>query len=72
MEKLIGTVKWFNHIKGFGFIVNESGEDVFVHHHSIEGEGFKTLSVGQQVSYTQVRGEKGWQATDVSSVDSTD
>ena len=42
MEKSVGTVKWFNNAKGYGFIVNESGEDVFVHYRSIEGDGYKT------------------------------
>ena len=49
MEKSVGTVKWFDNAKGYGFIVNEAGEDVFVHYRSIEGDGYKTLAEGQQV-----------------------
>ena len=54
-----GTVKWFNDAKGFGFIERESGEDVFVHHSSIQSEGFRTLSDGQQVEFEVVQGKKG-------------
>jgi len=63
MEKSIGTVKWFD--KGYGFIVNDAGEDVFVHYRSIEGEGYKTLAEGQQVEYLQTKSDKGWQAAEV-------
>lgn len=66
MEKSIGTVKWFDNAKGYGFIVNEAGEDVFVHYRSIEGEGYKTLAEGQQVQYVQTKSDKGWQAAEVS------
>ena len=69
MEKSVGTVKWFDNAKGFGFIVNEDGEDVFVHYRSIEGDGYKTLAEGQQVEYIQTKSEKGWQAAEVSRVD---
>ena len=69
MDKSIGTVKWFDNAKGFGFIVNEAGEDVFVHYRSIEGEGFKTLAEGEQVEFVQSESEKGWQATEVKRVD---
>ena len=55
-----GTVKWFNDAKGFGFITPEDGsKDLFVHHSSIEGEGFKTLSEGQSVEFDVVQGTKG-------------
>ena len=55
-----GTVKWFNDAKGFGFITPEDGsKDLFVHHSSIEGEGFKTLSEGQSVEFDVVQGPKG-------------
>ena len=54
-----GTVKWFNDSKGFGFIVRENGEDVFVHHSAIQSEGFRTLSDGQQVEFEVVQGQKG-------------
>ena len=65
MEKLVGTVQWFNNAKGYGFIVNESGEDVFVHYRSIEGDGFKTLAEGERVEYVQTRGDKGLQGFEV-------
>ena len=60
-----GTVKWFNEAKGFGFIVRESGADVFVHVASIIAEGFKTLSEGDRVSFDVVEGPKGLQAKNV-------
>ena len=60
-----GTVKWFDNAKGFGFALNESGEDVFIHYRAILGEGYKTLSEGQQVSFVQVKSEKGWQGAEV-------
>ncbi len=58
-EREKGTVKWFNDSKGFGFIVRENGEDVFVHHSAIQSEGFRTLSDGQQVEFEVVQGQKG-------------
>ena len=60
-----GTVKWFNDQKGYGFIAPEEGEDVFVHHSSIQGEGFKTLREGEEVEFEITEGEKGKQATNV-------
>ena len=60
-----GQVKWFNDGKGYGFIEADSGHDVFVHHSAIQGEGFRTLSEGQRVSFTEERGAKGPQATNV-------
>jgi len=60
-----GTVKWFNDAKGYGFIHRESGQDVFVHHSSIQQSGFKSLSEGQTVEFTVAKGPKGLQAQDV-------
>ena len=61
-----GRVKWFNNEKGYGFAVNQAGEDVFIHYRSIFGdEQYKTLAQGQLISFTQVRSEKGWQAVEV-------
>jgi len=54
-----GTVKWFNASKGFGFIAQDGGDDVFVHHSAIQGEGYKTLDEGQRVSFDLVDGQKG-------------
>jgi len=48
MDKTVGTVKWFDNAKGYGFIVNDAGEDVFVHYRSIEGDGYKTLAEGRK------------------------
>jgi len=60
-----GTVKWFNDAKGYGFITQEDGTDVFVHHTAIQGTGFKTLSEGQAVTFDVTDGPKGLQATNV-------
>ena len=65
MARITGTVKWFNADKGFGFITPESGEDVFVHFRSIQGNGFKSLKEGQKVSFKLVKGQKGMQADEV-------
>ncbi len=61
----IGIVKWFNDAKGYGFITPENGTDVFVHHSSIQGEGFKTLAESQKVSFDITKGPKGDQASNV-------
>ena len=60
-----GTVKWFNNSKGYGFISQENGEDVFVHFQSIQAEGYKSLEEGQKVEFTIGQGQKGPQANDV-------
>jgi CspA family cold shock protein len=61
----VGTVKWFNEGKGFGFIESESGKDLFVHFSEIQGEGFKTLTEGQTVEFEEGTGQKGPCATKV-------
>jgi len=63
-----GKIKWFNESKGFGFIEQESGEDIFVHFSAITGEGFKTLSEGDAVEFDVVKGPKGLQAANVRKV----
>ena len=60
-----GTVKWFNDDKGYGFITRESGDDVFVHFSAIQGDGFKSLSEGQHVTFVVGGGERGLQAANV-------
>ena len=60
-----GTVKWFNESKGFGFIEQQSGPDVFAHFSAITGSGFKTLTEGQQVEFTITQGQKGPQAENI-------
>ena len=65
-SKNTGTVKWFNNDKGYGFAVNESGEDVFIHYRAIMGDQqYKTLAEGQRVEFVQVKSDKGWQGTEV-------
>jgi cold shock protein len=61
-------VKWFSNEKGFGFIAQEGGEDVFVHHTSIESDGYRTLSEGQRVEFDVVQGNKGLQASNVRAI----
>jgi len=63
-----GKVKWFNDAKGFGFIEQENGEDVFVHFSAIQGDGFKSLAEGQAVSFEVVNGPKGLQAANVNKI----
>ncbi len=63
-----GRVKWFNASKGFGFISREGGDDLFVHHSSISGEGFKTLQENEEVEFEVAPGKKGEQAVNVRKV----
>jgi CspA family cold shock protein len=60
-----GTVKWFNATKGYGFIMRENGEDVFVHYSAIQTDGYKTLAEGQRVEFTVMEGPKGLAASNV-------
>lgn len=64
----IGTVKWFNAAKGFGFITRENGEDIFVHFRSIQGKGHRSLGEGQRVAFEVTEGDKGPQAVEVSGI----
>lgn len=67
----IGTVKWFNNAKGYGFILSENGgEDLFVHYSSIRMDGYKTLKAGQKVNYDLLPGPKGLHATNITTLDS--
>jgi cold shock protein len=65
MDRINGTVKWFNDAKGFGFISREGGPDVFVHYSAVTSEGFKSLAEGDKVEFEIVQGEKGPQAANV-------
>jgi CspA family cold shock protein len=64
-ERIVGTVKWFNESKGFGFISRQGGEDVFVHFSAITAEGFRTLAEGQKVEFSIEQSPKGPQAVNV-------
>jgi CspA family cold shock protein len=64
-ERIVGTVKWFNATKGYGFIAREGGEDVFVHFSAIQMDGYKKLEEGQQVEFSIENGPKGLQAANV-------
>ena len=68
MSAVTGTVKWFNEAKGFGFIEQESGADVFAHFSAIQGSGFKTLTEGQNVSFNVTQGQKGLQAENIETI----
>jgi CspA family cold shock protein len=64
-ERILGTVKWFNGEKGYGFLAQENGPDVFVHYSAIQTEGYRTLTEGQQVEFSIEKGPKGLQAANV-------
>ena len=64
-ERVTGTVKWFNADKGYGFIEQEGGDDVFVHYSALQSDGFRTLEDGQRVEFTVERGPKCLQASNV-------
>jgi CspA family cold shock protein len=64
-DREVGTVKWFNATKGFGFIERDNGKDVFVHYSAINSTGYRSLEEGQRVEFTVVEGQKGPQAQDV-------
>lgn len=68
MERIRGTVKWFNNAKGFGFLGREGGPDVFIHYSAIASEGYKSLQENDQVEFEIVQGEKGPQAANVTKV----
>ena len=64
-QRITGTVKWFNRAKGYGFIEQSEGPDIFVHYSSIRGEGFRNLNEGESVEFVVEQGPKGLQAVDV-------
>jgi CspA family cold shock protein len=64
-DRVVGTVKWFNNSKGYGFISQEGGPDVFVHHSAIQAEGYRSLEEGQKVEFSIEKGPKGLQAANV-------
>lgn len=64
-ERILGTVKWFNGEKGYGFLAQENGPDVFVHYTAIQSEGYRSLSEGQKVEFEVEKGPKGLQAANV-------
>ena len=69
-ERIVGTVKWFNGTKGFGFIEREGGTDVFVHFSAIQGDGYRNLMEGQKVEFNVEQGPKGPQASNVTMINS--
>lgn len=72
VNRVTGTVKWFNNAKGFGFIAQNGGEDVFVHFSAIRGDGHRSLTDGQRVEFNIVKGPKGLQAEDVTSAEGSE
>lgn len=70
MARTTGTVKWFNATKGFGFISQQNGEDLFVHHSEIQSDGYRTLDEGAEVEFEVTQGKKGLQASAVKVINS--
>ena len=68
-ERETGTIKWFNSTKGYGFIVRDQGDDIFVHYSDIQGSGYRSLEEGQRVEFTVAEGKKGYQAHEVIIID---
>lgn len=68
-SRIVGQVKWFDPKKGYGFILGPQGQDVFIHYSQIDGDGFRSLKDGQEVRYTLLQGEKGYQAQDAEMVE---
>lgn len=68
-QRIVGTVKWFNNGKGYGFIARDGGEDVFVHYSAIQGDGYRSLKEGQKVEFSIEQGPKGLQAANVTKAD---
>jgi len=64
-DRIVGTVKWFNNSKGYGFLAQENGNDVFVHFSAIQGDGYRSLEEGQKVEFSIEKGQKGLQASNV-------
>ena len=67
-ERDIGTVKWFNNEKGYGFIERDAGDDIFVHYSAIQGEGYRSLEDGQRVEFVVTQGSRGLQAQEVNRI----
>ncbi|MFZ1915986.1 MAG: cold shock domain-containing protein [Terriglobales bacterium] len=68
MERIKGTVKWFNNAKGYGFLGRDGGPDVFIHYSAITSDGYRSLQEGDQVEFEIVQGDKGPQAANVSKI----
>lgn len=68
MSRIVGQVKWFNNAKGYGFIEQPGDPDIFVHYSAIQGDGYKTLTQGQEVEFEVINGPKGPQAENVTKV----
>lgn len=67
-ERITGSVKWFNNAKGYGFLAQDNGPDVFVHYTAIQGDGYRSLQEGQRVEFSIEQGSKGLQASNVTAI----